>query len=60
MSRHIRANIMRCGLPQASAELCVAHYLDYKLLDREFDAASDDMILWHACSGERADSKANV
>jgi len=32
------------------AELCVTHRVDYKVLDYEFDAASDNMILWHACS----------
>jgi hypothetical protein len=34
------------------AEFCATHRVDYKLLDQEFDAASDNMILWHACSGE--------
>jgi hypothetical protein len=34
------------------AELCVTHSVDYKILDREFDAASDNMVLWHACCKE--------
>ncbi len=34
------------------AELVVTHRVDYKVLDKEFDAASDSMILWHACCGE--------
>lgn len=34
------------------AELCVTHYVDYKVPDREFDSARDDMLLWHAWSGE--------
>ena len=34
------------------AELCVTHSVDYKVLDREFDAASDNMVLWHACCKE--------
>ena len=33
-------------------EFCVTHYVEYTVLDRDFDAASDDMLLWHACSGD--------
>lgn len=32
------------------AEVVVTHRVQYRLLDREFDAASDDKMLWHACS----------
>ena len=32
--------------------LPVSHRVEYKILDREFDAASDDMTLWYACSRE--------
>lgn len=32
------------------AEVVVTHRVRYRLLDREFDAASDDKMLWHACS----------
>jgi hypothetical protein len=32
------------------AGLCVTHRVEYKVLDREFDAASDKKLLWHACS----------
>jgi hypothetical protein len=34
------------------AELCVTHHVDYKILDHEFDAASDSMMLWHRCCAE--------
>jgi hypothetical protein len=34
------------------AELCVTHSVDYKILDQEFDAASDHMVLWIACCKE--------
>jgi hypothetical protein len=30
------------------AERIVSHNVHYKLLDHDFDAASDDMMLWHA------------
>jgi hypothetical protein len=30
------------------AELVVTHRVDYKVLDNDFDAASDSMVLWHA------------
>jgi hypothetical protein len=33
-------------------ELCVTHSVDYTILDRDFDAASDHMTLWHACCDE--------
>src|SRR5262249_5516850 len=33
-----------------AAELVVTHRIHYKLLDREFDFASDDMMLWNAMS----------
>lgn len=29
--------------------MLVCHEVDYKILDDEFDAASDDMKLWYAC-----------
>ena len=32
------------------AEVVVTHRVRYRLLDHEFDAASDDKMLWHACS----------
>ena len=32
------------------ARLVVTHKVQYKFLDREFEAASDDMMLWHARS----------
>jgi hypothetical protein len=31
-----------------AAEIVVTHRVHYQLLDREFDAASDDMTLWHS------------
>lgn len=31
------------------AELVVTHKVNYKLLDQEFDAASDSMMLWYGC-----------
>jgi len=34
------------------AEVCVTHRVDYRLLDQEFDAASDSMILWRGCCEE--------
>jgi hypothetical protein len=34
------------------AQLVVTHQVHYQLLDREFDAASDDMTLWYACEPE--------
>jgi uncharacterized protein DUF6012 len=34
------------------AELGVTHQVDYKILDRDFDAASDSMMLWHRCCTE--------
>jgi hypothetical protein len=34
------------------AEFVVKHHVDCKVLDRDFDAASESMILWHAVSGE--------
>jgi hypothetical protein len=33
-------------------ELCVTHFVDYKILDHDFDAASDQMLLWRACCKE--------
>jgi hypothetical protein len=32
------------------AEFVATHRVSYKLLDHEFDAASDSMMLWHATS----------
>lgn len=32
------------------AEAVVTHRVRYRLLDRKFDAASDEKMLWHACS----------
>jgi Family of unknown function (DUF6012) len=34
------------------ASLVVTHRVHYKLLDHDFDAASDLTLLWYACSGE--------
>jgi hypothetical protein len=34
------------------AEKAVTHEVHYTLLDRDFDAASDDMMLWYACGAE--------
>lgn len=33
------------------AALSVTHHVRYQLVDRDFAAASDDMMLWYACSG---------
>jgi hypothetical protein len=33
------------------AELVVTHRVDYKVIDHDFDAASDSMVLWHATMG---------
>jgi hypothetical protein len=30
------------------AELVVTHRIDYKVIDHDFDAVSDSMVLWHA------------
>jgi len=35
-----------------AAEFCVTHRVEYQILDGDFDAASDSMILWHACGEE--------
>jgi hypothetical protein len=35
-----------------AAEFCVTHRVEYQILDRDFDAASDSTILWHACCEE--------
>lgn len=44
---------LRCTARWAvEADFCVTHSVDYKVLDRDFDAASDSMILWHACCEE--------
>ncbi len=32
------------------AAQCVTHRVEYSILDHDFDAASDSMMLWHACS----------
>jgi hypothetical protein len=32
------------------AELVVTHQVDYTIIDRDFDAVSDDMVLWYACA----------
>lgn len=32
------------------AQSMVTHDVHYRLLDHDFDAASDDMILWYACA----------
>lgn len=32
------------------AEVVVTHRVQYRLLDCKFDAASDEKMLWHACS----------
>lgn len=34
------------------AETIVTHRVDYKVLDEEFDLASEDMVLWYACCEE--------
>ncbi len=34
------------------AEFAVTHRVHYRVLDKEFDAASDSMILWHRCCEE--------
>lgn len=34
------------------AAMVVSHYVLYKLLDGDFDAASDDMMLWYGCDPE--------
>ncbi len=34
------------------ATLVVTHQIHYKLLDHDFDAASEDMTLWYACSAD--------
>jgi hypothetical protein len=34
------------------ASLVVTHKVDYRIVDRDFDAASDYMILWHGCREE--------
>lgn len=34
------------------ASVSVTHDVHYKLLDHDFDAASDDAMLWHACCAE--------
>jgi hypothetical protein len=34
------------------ADSVVTHRVDYKILDRKFDAASDSMMFWHACCAE--------
>jgi Family of unknown function (DUF6012) len=34
-------------------ELLATHSVHYKLLDHEFDAASDDMVLWYASRAEQ-------
>jgi Family of unknown function (DUF6012) len=34
------------------AALSVTHEVAYKILDRDFDAASEDMTLWYACCEE--------
>jgi hypothetical protein len=34
------------------AEMCVQHTVFYRVLDHEFDAASDSKLLWHAWAGE--------
>jgi hypothetical protein len=31
------------------AEFAVTHHVHYKLLDRDWDAASDDMVFWSPC-----------
>ena len=31
------------------AQLVVSHHVDYKILDHDFDSASDDMTFWYAC-----------
>jgi hypothetical protein len=33
-------------------ELCVTHSVDYKVLDHDFDAASDCSMLWFGCCDE--------
>lgn len=35
-----------------AAEFCAHHRVDYRVLDHDFDAASDSMLLWHACCEE--------
>jgi hypothetical protein len=37
------------------AELVVTHRVDYKVIDHDFDAASDSMILWHGTTSGWAD-----
>jgi hypothetical protein len=39
--------------------LLATHRVHYKLLDHEFDAASDNMILWHASCAEQQRGWAN-
>jgi hypothetical protein len=34
------------------SEFSVTHQVRYSLLDHDFDAASDDMVLWYACCSE--------
>jgi hypothetical protein len=34
------------------AELMVTHSVEYRVIDHDFDAASDSMILWSACCAE--------
>lgn len=34
------------------AETVVTHRVDYKVLDHDFDTASDSMMLWYACCAE--------
>jgi hypothetical protein len=34
------------------AEFYVTHQVHYQLLDHEFDAASDEILLWRACCAE--------
>ncbi len=32
--------------------IIVTHHVHYQLLDHDFEAASDDIVLWYACSAE--------
>jgi Family of unknown function (DUF6012) len=34
------------------AEPLVTHHVHYKVLDHDFDTASDSMVLWYACEAE--------